>query len=141
MRIRILIVLLLAPALATAETVYIDAVRDATLIEESGGSLAIGGAGSKSSIRPKVSGDLLVTTDISGIVHYDPAELVITARSGTPLRDLSLALHQHDQTLLCDPPRFHGGGTVGGAVAGSPHTGAAACVCECECVSVDSLTW
>ena len=84
---------------------------------ESGGSLAIGGAGSKSSIRPKVSGDLLITTDMSGIVHYDPAELVITARAGTPLRDLSLALHQHDQTLLCDPPRFHGGGTVGGAVA------------------------
>jgi hypothetical protein len=41
-RIRILIVLLLAPALATAETLYIDAVRDATLIEEPGGSLANG---------------------------------------------------------------------------------------------------
>jgi len=42
MRIRILIVLLLAPALATAETLYIDAVRDATLIEEPGGALANG---------------------------------------------------------------------------------------------------
>lgn len=84
---------------------------------ESGGSLVIGGLGSKSSISPAVSGDLLVTTEISGIVHYDPAELVITAQAGTPLRDLRLALHQHDQTLLCDPPRFRGSGTVGGAVA------------------------
>jgi hypothetical protein len=42
MRIQILIVMLLAPALGTAETISIDAMRDATLIEDPGGSSANG---------------------------------------------------------------------------------------------------
>ena len=79
--------------------------------------LQIAGTGTKSRLLPDTSGGLLQTTEHAGIVQYDPAELVVTARAGTLLKDLYLTLDQHDQTLLCDPPRLGTGGTVGGAIS------------------------
>ncbi len=52
-----------------------------------------------------------------GIVDYQPEELVITARAGTPLSEITAALDEHEQCLAAEPPMFAGLGTLGGAVA------------------------
>lgn len=53
----------------------------------------------------------------SGIVEYEPTELVITARAGTPVAELTSALDAAGQMLPCEPPEFDGKATLGGAVA------------------------
>ncbi len=52
-----------------------------------------------------------------GIVEYDPRELVMTARSGTPLSEIESALDQAGQMLAFEPPHFGAGATLGGTVA------------------------
>jgi glycolate oxidase FAD binding subunit len=64
-----------------------------------------------------VPGDLLDTRAYSGIIDYEPTELVITARCGTPLAEIDAALAEHNQMLAFEPPRFGGAATVGGMVA------------------------
>ena len=63
------------------------------------------------------AGAPLDVTEVSGISSYEPTELVVTARAGTPLRELEAALEEHGQCLPFEPPRFAPGGTVGGMVA------------------------
>jgi glycolate oxidase FAD binding subunit len=70
----------------------------------------------------------LDVTPLSGITCYEPTELVVTARSGTPLRDLEAALLESGQCLPFEPPRFAPGGTVGGMVAAGLSGPARACV-------------
>ena len=41
-----------------------------------------------------------------GIVEYDPRELVLTARSGTPLSEIEAALADANQMLAFEPPHF-----------------------------------
>jgi glycolate oxidase FAD binding subunit len=55
--------------------------------------------------RP-VTGAVLSVAGHSGIVHYDPAELVITARGGTPLAEIEAALAAKGQHLPFEPPSF-----------------------------------
>ncbi|MGI9311335.1 MAG: glycolate oxidase subunit GlcE [bacterium] len=52
-----------------------------------------------------------------GVVAYDPAELVITARAGTRLVDLESLLDEQHQMLGFEPPRFTAEATLGGAVS------------------------
>ena len=59
----------------------------------------------------------LDVTPLSGISCYEPTELVVTVRAGTPLQDLEAALREQEQCLPFEPPRFAPGGTVGGMVA------------------------
>lgn len=60
---------------------------------------------------------LLDTAAYSGIVDYEPTELVITARAGTKLVDLEAALDRHGQMLAFEPPYFGETATLGGCVA------------------------
>jgi FAD/FMN-containing dehydrogenases len=53
----------------------------------------------------------------AGVVSYDPSELVVTARCGTPLAELEALLAEQGQCLPFDPPHFAPGRTVGGMVA------------------------
>lgn len=78
--------------------------------------LRIRGGGSKDFYGGSLSGELLETCGHAGIVNYEPTELVVTARAGTPLAELESALAARRQFLACEPPRF-GAATVGGAVA------------------------
>ena len=69
---------------------------------------------------PVANATVLDTREWSGIVDYDCAELVITARSGTPLVEIEAALAEHKQMLAFEPPHFAADGklaTVGGAFA------------------------
>jgi glycolate oxidase FAD binding subunit len=79
--------------------------------------LRIQGSGSKAHIGRPVEGTLLDTRTHRGIVTYDPTELVVTARAGTPLAELEAALDEAGQMLPCEPPHFADGATVGGMIA------------------------
>ena len=79
--------------------------------------LRILGSGSKQFYPASIEGDVLRVAGYSGIVDYDPAELVLTARAGTPLAEIEQALAAHGQILAFEPPQFGGGGTLGGCVA------------------------
>jgi glycolate oxidase FAD binding subunit len=52
-----------------------------------------------------------------GIVDYQPAELVVTVRAGTPLAELCAVLDGENQQLPFEPPDFGGCATVGGTLA------------------------
>ena len=56
-------------------------------------------------------------TKHEGIISYYPEELVVRARCGTTLQDLSALLARHNQMLAFEPPEFNGHATIGGAVA------------------------
>jgi glycolate oxidase FAD binding subunit len=60
---------------------------------------------------------VLDTRGYSGIVAYEPTELVFTARAGTPLREVEAALAERGQALACEPPYFGQDATFGGMVA------------------------
>ncbi|MEA2116972.1 glycolate oxidase subunit GlcE [Halovibrio sp. HP20-50] len=66
--------------------------------------------------RP-VEGQALQMAEHSGIVSYDPVELVVTVRAGTRLSALQAELAEHHQMLAFEPPTFGAASTVGGAVA------------------------
>ncbi|MDO5639868.1 MAG: glycolate oxidase subunit GlcE [Neisseria sp.] len=66
--------------------------------------------------RPQ-NADTLDTRAYSGITAYDPEELVISARAGTPLAQIEAALAERNQMLPFEPPHFGEGATLGGAVA------------------------
>ncbi len=75
------------------------------------------GGGSKDFCGEALVGDVLDVREHRGIVAYEPSELVITARCGTPLADVENALAQHGQCLPFEPPAFGDGTTIGGAIA------------------------
>lgn len=52
-----------------------------------------------------------------GIVHYEPTELVLTARCGTPLIEIEQALSDQQQMLGFEPPHFGDSATLGGCIA------------------------
>jgi len=52
-----------------------------------------------------------------GIVDYEPSELVVTARCGTPLSEVEAALADRGQFLAFEPPAFGGDPTIGGVIA------------------------
>lgn len=52
-----------------------------------------------------------------GIIHYEPTELVMTARSGTPLAEIEKILADNQQMLGFEPPHFTDGATLGGCIA------------------------
>jgi FAD/FMN-containing dehydrogenase len=79
--------------------------------------LDICGGGTKRFYGEAPAGAPLDVRPLSGITSYEPTELVVTARAGTPLRDLEAALAEQGQCLPFEPPRFAPGGTVGGMVA------------------------
>ncbi len=98
------------PALAR----LIDQVAGA---REHAAALDICGGGTKRFYGEPPAGAPLDMRSLTGITCYEPTELVVTARAGTPLQDLEAALQEHGQCLPFEPPRFAPGGTVGGMVA------------------------
>ena len=82
-----------------------------------GTKLCIRGGDTKRWYGGEPVGEPLDTTGLTGISSYEPTELVVTARAGTRLAELEAALAETGQCLAFEPPRFGGGGTVGGMVA------------------------
>lgn len=79
--------------------------------------LRIAGAGSKSFYGEPKRGDPLDVRPHAGIVSYEPTELVMTAKCGTPLADIEALLAENGQSLAFEPPNLGGQATFGGMVA------------------------
>ncbi len=79
--------------------------------------LNICGSGSKNFLGRSAQGECLPLVEHSGIIEYDPRELVLTARTGTPLKVLEAALDKAGQMLTFEPPHFGAGATLGGTIA------------------------
>jgi len=92
----------------------IEAVRQAGA---EGRTLRLRGGGSKDFWGQSLSGDVLDTRAYQGIVSYEPSELVVTVRCGTPMAELEATLAEKGQFLAFEPPHFGASGTVGGMLA------------------------
>ena len=93
---------------------YADRIRSAAA---AGGRLCLRGGGTKDFYGGPLEGDPLDLRDYAGIVNYEPTELVVTARCGTPLVELETALADRRQMLSFEPPHFGAGATLGGCIA------------------------
>lgn len=97
-----------------------------------GRTLEIAGAGGKRGLGRPVDADVRLDLGYSGIVDYQPEELVLTARAGTPLAEIDAALAARNQMLAFEPGDWSGlfasgdgaggddgvrGGTLGGVIA------------------------
>ncbi len=96
--------------------------------------LAVQAGGSKAGIgRPVATEHVLDLSGFNGVSQYDPAELVLTAGAGTPLRDIEMLIAEHGQMLAFEPPNYagavdtavvnaanvHNTATLGGTLAGN----------------------
>src|SRR4051812_21629880 len=90
-----------------------------------GKTLEVMGQGSKRAIGRAAQWDLsLDLSDLSGVTLYEPEELVLSARAGTPMAEIETLLAASNQELAFEPmdygPIFRaapGRGTLGGALA------------------------
>ena len=82
-----------------------------------GKPLRLRGGGTKDWYGQRLDGEVLDTRAYAGIIDYEPTELVISARCGTPLAEIEAALAARNQMLAFEPPHFGPGATVGGVVA------------------------
>ena len=101
-----------------AATEVLDELR-ARILEAaaSGTALRLRGAGTKDFYGEQLEGIVLDLSRYQGIVHYEPSELVLTARCGTPLSQIEAALAAQGQFLAFEPPRFGADPTLGGSIA------------------------
>lgn len=94
-----------------------DALRDGTRLE-------IRGGGSKAEIGAPREARIVSLAALRGVVDYDPAELVLTVRPGTPLAEITALVAGERQMLAFEPfdhgPLFGrpaGSATIGGVIA------------------------
>ncbi len=80
-------------------------------------ALQIIGGNSKAFYGRAPQGKELNISKHTGILNYEPTELVITARAGTPLKEIEKALADNNQMLPFEPPHFADTATIGGTVA------------------------
>ncbi|MDP1707969.1 MAG: glycolate oxidase subunit GlcE [Gammaproteobacteria bacterium] len=92
--------------------------------------LRIVGGNSKRFYGRMTAGTPCAVAEHRGIVHYEPGELILTARAGTPLAEIEATLAAHNQMLPFEPPHFGPTATLGGTIACGiagprrPYTGA-----------------
>ena len=84
---------------------------------DAGTALAVVGGASKSFLGREPRGEPLQLSDHRGIVNYQPTELVITVRAGTPLSEVEAVLEDNGQMLAFEPPHFGETATLGGTIA------------------------
>ena len=95
----------------------IDTIRAAAASKS---PLCIRGGGSKDFYGGPLLGAPLEVGAYRGIVDYEPTELVITARAGTPLAEIESALRDKNQMLAFEPPHFS---SLPSPLAPLPHAG------------------
>jgi glycolate oxidase FAD binding subunit len=100
-------------------------VRDAVAARR---ALCIRAGGTKDFYGNTPRGEVLDPRGWQGLVAYDPGELFVTARAGTPLAELEAELDRQGQMLGFEPPHFGASATLGGCIAAGlagPRRGAA----------------
>ena len=91
-----------------------DAVRTAS---ERRSSLCVVGGDSKRFYGRPSTDEVLSIAGHRGVIAYEPTELIITARAGTPVVAIEALLAEHGQMLAFEPPLFGPASTIGGVVA------------------------
>jgi glycolate oxidase FAD binding subunit len=86
-------------------------------VAASGGAVEIIGGDSKRFYGEAVDGLAIEVAGHSGVIDYDPAELVITLRAGCRLAEVETLLSGQRQMFGFEPPHFGAGATIGGMVA------------------------
>jgi len=80
--------------------------------------VAIRGGGSKGFYGNPVQAERVLDCSVHrGVIAYEPTELAITMRGGTPLTEVEALLAAHGQQLPFEPPHFGPGATAGGMIA------------------------
>lgn len=82
-----------------------------------GNGLCIVGANSRLQFLAHAAGATLSVNAHSGVVDYQPDELMLRVRAGTPVADIKTLLDQHKQQLAADVPLLSANSTIGGAIA------------------------
>lgn len=80
-------------------------------------ALVIRGGRSKDFLGRKVGCTHLNTAAHRGVTKYEPGELILTARSGTPLKEIKKLLAAQGQMLAFEPPAYGDSATLGGTIA------------------------
>ena len=91
-----------------------DRVRDASARRA---PLRIVGGDTKAFLGRRTDGEPLEMSCHRGVIAYDPSELVITARAGTPITEVEAQLAERGQMLAFEPPVLGETSTLGGVVA------------------------
>jgi len=86
---------------------------------ERGTPLDIQGGGSKSFYGRPARGEPLSMLGHRGLIQYEPTELVITARAGTPLAELEALLREQNQMFPFEPPHFDAPPTTTASLGGT----------------------
>lgn len=81
----------------------VDRVREAAAKRT---PLFVRGGSTKNWYGHRTDGAVLDPRIHAGVVDYEPSELVLVARAGTPLADVEALLASHGQMLAFEPPRF-----------------------------------
>src|SRR3984893_2905148 len=102
---------------ATADAVLAELRERVSAAHRTRQALRLRGSGTKDFYGESVSGEVLELRAHQGIVDYEPSELVITARCGTPLSEIEAALAAHGQFLAFEPPAFGADPSIGGVIA------------------------
>ncbi|MDH5654628.1 MAG: glycolate oxidase subunit GlcE [Spirochaetia bacterium] len=84
---------------------------------KNGTPLRITGSQTKNFYGAALHGEKLSVLDYSGIVDYEPSELVLTVKAGTPLREIEELLRSRGQMLAFEPPHYGENATLGGSLA------------------------
>jgi glycolate oxidase FAD binding subunit len=93
-------------------------IRDRVVAaNNSGTALRLRGSGTKDFYGEQFEGEILDLRAHNGIVDYEPSELVVTARCGTPISEIEDTLAARGQFLPFEPPSFASSPTLGGAIA------------------------
>ena len=100
-----------------SETIIKQFQEKITTAGQKGQVIRITGSGSKDWYGNNLKGETLTTKEYSGILSYQPDELVITVKSGTSLKEVEQALAEKNQQFAFEPPHFGPDATIGGMVA------------------------
>ncbi|MCA2998010.1 MAG: glycolate oxidase subunit GlcE [Rhodocyclaceae bacterium] len=97
---------------------FIRSVQERILAAHSSKSpVVIHGGNTKSFYGAKSTGEAIDVRGYAGVIDYQPRELVLTVRAGTPLAEIESLMDQEGQILPFEPPHFSAGATIGGTVA------------------------
>lgn len=80
-------------------------------------TLKIQGGNSKSFYANHIDAQIISTTNLNGIIEYQPSELYIIAYAGTPLQIIEDTLAEHKQMFSFEPPYYSPSTTLGGTIA------------------------